>query len=109
MPDELANSRNERNYYDTDDHQSEVVFDDGDIAKEIARQRQATNPRHAAQRAEHNEQPVIHRADARNKRGESANDGQKAREDNGLTAMLGIEHLRLFQMLVPEETRIVLE
>src|SRR5512146_2055383 len=103
MPDELANGRNERNEDDDDDHQGEVVLDDRDIAEEITRQRQAADPGQTAQCAEHQEQAIAHGTDASHERCESTDDGQKARKDDGLAAVLGEEEVSLLQMFVLDE------
>ena len=72
-----------------DNHQGEIVFDYGNVAEEVARQRKTGDPSETAERAEHQEQTIAHRTDTRHKRGEGADDGKKAREDDGLAAVFG--------------------
>ena len=84
MLDVFAERGNERDEDDADDQQGEIVLDDRNVAEEVTGQREAANPGNAAQCAEHKKQTIAHATDTRHERGKSADDGKKARKDDGL-------------------------
>ena len=103
MANKFEQCRQQRDYYDAYDDQSKVVFYQRNVAKQEACQRKAGNPGYTAKRAEQHEQPITHQTDAGDKRGEGANDGQKAGEYDGLTAVLFVECMRLVEMLALDQ------
>lgn len=93
--DEFADGRQQRNDNGADDHQSEIIFDDWNVAEKIPRHGQAANPDQCAQCAEQHEQTIIHQSDACHERRKGADDGQEAREQNGFAAVFLVKSVVL--------------
>ena len=103
MLDKFPNRRYKRNQNNAYNHQGKIVFDNGDIAEEIASQSETANPGNTSKRAEGQEHTIAHRAYACHERGKSTNDRQEARKDDGLATVRGKKLLGLFNMLELEE------
>jgi len=94
---------------DGEDHQLEVLFHEGNIAKEVAHEGEDRHPGNPAHHVIGDETAVLHGAHSGHKRCEGADDGDEAGQDNGLTAVLLVEFLGAVQVLFLEELDIPAE
>ena len=85
-----------------------MVLHDGDVAEEIAAEDEGACPGDRPADAVSEESPVSHSADTRDKRNEGSEDGHKAGDYNGFSAVLFIEAMGLVKMLFAEDSHVFL-
>ncbi len=91
VPEIFDDSRQHGNEYDREDHQREVAFHYGYIAEVKSGEHEYGDPCNSGGDVIYGELPVRHRPDASDKGREGADNGDEARDHNGLSAVFFIE------------------
>jgi len=81
------------------DEKRQIVFHHGHIAEKKSAKHKETDPENAAERTVRHEAGIDHTSDTGNEGCKGADYGEKAREDDGLAAMLFIKLMSLLQMI----------
>ena len=87
-------ARHHGNNDNRDNDQREILFDRRNAAEEKTRKQKKTNPGDAADNIVGDEPRVFHSPDAGDKRGEGADDGNKAGDNDGFAAVFFVELMR---------------
>lgn len=88
-----------------DDHQRQVLFYPLQIAEEVPGQTEGNYPSGGAGQIEESEARISHGADTGDEGSEGAKNGQKARNNQGFSAVFLIEGMCFFQGRLVEKTR----
>ena len=91
MSEELDYARQYRYENDSENYDSKVSFYDCNIAEIISCENEDADPGDAGGDIIEGESPMSHGADARHKRGKSADDGNEAGYDNGFSPVLFVK------------------
>ena len=83
-----------------------MALHDGDVAEEIAAEDEGACPGNRSADAVSEESPVGHLAYARDKRNEGAEDGHKAGDYDGFSAVLFVKLMGLVKVLFAEDSHV---
>ncbi len=99
--------RQDGNQNDDDDDVLKVFLHEGDVAKQITREREEQHPDHAADNVVGDEVAVSHFSDACHEGRKGADDGNKAREEDGFAAVLFKERMGLVEIFLLDPLDVV--
>ena len=97
--------RQDRNEDDRQNHQREVLLHHRNVPEQVAGRNEAPDPQETPEHAESQEAQVVHPPDARDERGEGADDGHEARDDDRLDAVFLVELMGALQVRAVEPAR----
>src|SRR5262249_62033327 len=101
----LDQRRQQRDKNDRQYHQREVALNHRNVAEQISRGDEKSDPEKAPQNAEDEKARVIHPPDAGDERRKSADDGHEARDDHRLDAVSLVKFARTVEVLAVEPAR----
>lgn len=104
MPPPFNGHGQKRQNNDRQNHQLEIVPHNGNIAEEESSGSEGNHPEDGADDVEDRKVAVAHASDARDERSEGTHDGNKARKNDGLSAVLFKERVGAHQVFVFEKT-----
>jgi hypothetical protein len=105
-PEVLHHHRCDTQEHNPQDHLFEVRPDDGDRPQKVAGQGHGEDPAQASDHIKGGKPRILHASHSRHKRREGADHGNKLRVDQSLAAVLLVEFVGLFDVLLFEQQRI---